>query len=162
VDSRPPISGGGQQLPLSGRLTTKDSNNMRIPRKAAVALLAGVCITGVAGASAAGFGTVTAGTLGAENPVVAACDTDGITINYSTQYSAANQRYEVSSVDFGTVNAACGGKTASVTLRGAAGVSLGNATATNIVVSAGSTFSVTVPAGIDAKAVIGASVVIAG
>ena len=92
---------------------------MRIPRKAAVALLAGVCIAGVAGASAAGLGGATSGSLGAENAVVAGCDPNGVTISYNTAYNATTQKYEVSGVNVGGVDPACAGKAAAVTLRNA-------------------------------------------
>jgi hypothetical protein len=140
---------------------------MRIPRKAAIALLAGVCIAGIAGASAASLGPVTVGSLGAENSVVASCDTDGITINYTTTYSVANARFEVTSVTLGNVNTACGGKNASVVLAATGGTSLGSGSVTGLVLTGvvaltGGSVSIPIAPGADAKAVVAASVVISG
>jgi len=77
-------------------------------------------IEDLVGAAAATLGGLTGGTLGADDAIVAACDTDGIVVGYTTAYSAAAQTYQVSAVNLTTVNAACNAKAASVTLRNGA------------------------------------------
>jgi hypothetical protein len=134
---------------------------MRIPRKAAIALLAGVCIAGVAGASAAGLGGATSGSLGAENPTVAGCDTTGVTIGYNTAYNATTQKYEVSGVNVGSVDPACAGKAAAVTLRSSTGVALGTGSVASIVLTTAA-FTIPVTPGADANATVGVSLIISG
>ena len=133
---------------------------MRIPKKAIVALLAGVSIAGIAGASAASLGGLTAGSLGSDDSVVAACDTDGIAIGYTSSYNAAAQQYQISAVNFTGVNAACTGKAASVTVRNGA-TALGSATSASITVTTNA-FSLTLGAPVAANLVNGVSLVISG
>ena len=94
---------------------------MHIPRKIAVAVLAGVSVAGMAGASAATLGGLTSGQIGSEDGAVGACDTTGITSNYTTAYNALAQKYQVTAVNFTNVDALCNSKAASVTLRNLAG-----------------------------------------
>ena len=59
----------------------------------------------IVGASAATLGGLSSSGLGSDNSVVAACDTDGISIAYTTAYNATAQEYQVSAVNFTGVNA---------------------------------------------------------
>ena len=133
---------------------------MHIPKKAVVALLAGVSIAGIAGASAATLGGLTAGSLGSDDSVVAACDTDGIAIAYTSAYNAAAQQYQVSGVNFTGVNAACTGKAASVTVRNGA-TALGSGTSASITVTT-SAFSLNLAAPVAAHLGNGVTLVISG
>jgi len=133
---------------------------MHIPKKVVIALLGGVSIAGVAGASAATLGGLTGGSLGSDDTVVAACDTDGIAIAYTTTYSATAQKYQVTTVNFSGVNAACSGKAASVSLRnGTTALTTQNAASITVAANA---FSVTLGTPVDAGSVNGVSLVISG
>ena len=91
---------------------------------------AGVAAFGsLAAASAASLGPVTSGGVGANDTQVAACDSDGVTINYTTAYSATSSAYEVIEVTLSGVAAPCNGRTASIMLQDAARVGLGTGTA---------------------------------
>ena len=133
---------------------------MKIPKKAAIAVFAGVSIAGIAGASAATLGGLTAGSLGADDSIVAACDTDGITVGYTTAYNAAVQKYQVTAVNFTAVNAACNAKAASLSLR--QGATLLTTQAVPSIVVATNAFSVTLTTPVEAKLVDGLSLVISG
>jgi hypothetical protein len=125
-----------------------------------IAVLGGVLATGVVGASAATLGGLTGGGLGADDQVVAACDTDGIVSNYTTTYSATAQTYQVTAVNFTGVNAACNGKAASVSLRNGT-TNLGTTAAASITVAT-SAFSITLGTPVTASSVTGLSLVISG
>ena len=133
---------------------------MRFPKKVIVALLAGVSIAGIAGASAASLGGLTAGSLGSDDSVVAACDTDGISIAYTNSYNATSQQYQVTAVNFSGVNAACTAKAASVTVRNGT-TALGSGTSASITVAANA-FSLTLSAPVAANLVNGVSLIISG
>ena len=126
----------------------------------AAAVLGGVMGAGLIGASAATLGGLTGGTLGSDDQIVAACDTDGITTAYTTAYSATAQTYQVTAVNFTSVNAACNGKAASLSLRNGT-TNLGTTTAASITVTAGA-FSITLGSPVTASSVNGLSLVIAG
>ncbi len=125
-----------------------------------LAVLAGIAAAGTVGASAATLGGLSGATLGAEDQVVAGCDTDGITVGYTTGYVAANQRYEVSALNFTDVASACDGKAASVTLRQGT-TELATAAVPSITVT-GDAFSITLSANVPAASVTGLSLIISG
>ncbi|MGZ4702030.1 MAG: hypothetical protein ACXVH5_04930 [Ilumatobacteraceae bacterium] len=129
-------------------------------KKVFVAVMGGVLSMGLVGASAATLGTLSGAGLGADDQVVAGCDTDGITVGYTTAYSAAAQTYQVTAVNFTGVNAACNGKAASVSLRNGT-TNLGTTNVASITVAA-SAFSVTLGSAVTASSVNGLSLVISG
>ena len=133
---------------------------MKVPKRAALALLASASIAGIAGASAASLGGATAGSLGSDDSVVASCDTDGISIGYTTAYSASAQKYQVTAVNFTAVNPACTLKAASVSLRQGATL-LTTQTAASITVATNA-FSIALSTPVEAKLVDGVSLVISG
>ncbi len=128
--------------------------------KIVVAVLAGVLSAGLVGASAATLGGLTGAGLGSDDQIVAACDTDGITVAYVTAYSAVAQTYQVTGVNFTLVNAACNGKAASVSLRNGT-TNLGTTNVASITVTT-SAFSVTLASPVSASSVNGLSLVISG
>lgn len=134
---------------------------MKIPRKVVIAGVASVLVAGMAGASAASLGLFTGNSLGSGDDVVAACDTNGIDVGYSTQYVPAAGTSEVTAVNFGNVENGCSGKIATVTLRDGTGAVLTSQSST-LSMGAGTTFSINIPAGVSAAAVEGMSLVIAG
>jgi hypothetical protein len=84
----------------------------------------------VAVASAATLGGITSTGLGAENTVVAACDTDGISVGYANQYAPGSQRFVVAQVIVSDIDPACTGKALALTLGGSGGAAVGSATVT--------------------------------
>ena len=129
-------------------------------KKVFVAVMGGVLSMGLVGASAATLGTLSGAGLGADDQVVAGCDTDGITVGYITAYSDAAQTYQVTAVNFTGVNAACNAKAASVSLRNGT-TNLGTTNVASITVAANA-FSVTLGAAVTASSVNGLSLVISG
>ncbi len=129
-------------------------------KKVFVAVMGGVLSMGLVGASAATLGTLSGAGLGADDQVVAGCDTDGVTVGYTTAYSAAAQTYQVTAVNFTGVNAACNAKAASVSLRNGT-TNLGTTSVASITVAANA-FSVTLGAAVTASSVNGLSLVISG
>ncbi len=85
-----------------------------------LALLFGSCAYAIAFASAATIGTVTDAGLGAGTTVVAACDTDGVTVAYTTAYTQ-NVGYTVTGVNITNIAGACDTKAVKVTLADANG-----------------------------------------
>ena len=124
------------------------------------ALVGSALVAGVVGASAASLGGLTSGGVGADDQIVAACDTDGITVAYTNTYSATAQTYQVTAVNFSAVNAACNGKAASVSLRNGT-TNLGTTNAASITVATGA-FSITLGTPVSAGSVNGVSLVISG
>src|SRR4051794_11155144 len=137
-----------------------DEMRLFTSRKLMIAVLGGVLTAGLVGASAATLGGLTSGGLGADDQVVAACDTDGITVGYTKTHSAAAQTYQVTAVNFTGVIAACNGKAASVSLRNTT-TNLGTTNVASITVATGA-FSVTLGAPVLASSVNGISLVISG
>jgi hypothetical protein len=125
-----------------------------------VALLGGILGAGLIGASAATLGGLTGGSLGADDQVVASCDTDGIVSSYTTAYNATAQTYQVTAVNFTGVNAACNGKAASVSLR--TGVTNLGTTNVGAITVAANAFTITLSAAVTASSVDGLSHVIFG
>lgn len=123
-------------------------------------LLGALLAMGLSGAAAASLGGLSGGSLGADDQIVASCDTDGISSSYTTAYNATSQDYRVTGVNFTGVNAACNAKAASVTLRNGT-TNLGTTNASSITVASGA-FSVALGTPVSASAVNGLSVVISG
>lgn len=81
-----------------------------------LALVFGSCAYAIAFASAATIGTVTDAGVGSGNTVIASCDTDGVNTAYGYSYSASTPGYNVTTVNVTNINAACNGKSISVTV----------------------------------------------
>ena len=134
---------------------------MKIPRKVVIAGVASVLVAGMAGASAASLGLFTGNSLGSGDDIVAACDSNGIDVGYSTQYVALAATSEVTAVNFGNVEPGCTGKIATVTLRDGTGAVVASEQ-TTLSLGGGTSFSINIPAGVTAAEVEGMSLVIAG
>lgn len=142
----------------------------RNTRRAVVASLLGLTVGGGILASAASL-TVTGNTLGAGTTTIASCDTDGVALKYGHTFlsgiAAGQGQYRTSSVSVTGIAAACVGKAISVTLKDAAGLSLGGGTLAAIPAIVGPATEPVVNISfapspfIDATAVVGAAVVIA-
>jgi hypothetical protein len=129
-----------------------------MPTSKTLAIVAAVAAFGAVSASAASLGGLTGTSLGADVTTVASCDTDGVTVGYTSGYSASAKEYTVSAVNLTGVAAACSGKTANVTLADASGTSLGSGTAS----VSGTSVTVTLSAAASAKSVGNVAVTIAG
>ena len=127
-------------------------------RRNLLKVLAAVTVFGGVFAMAASLGGITSAKLGADDAVVASCDTDGVTTTYTSAWDATDKRYETSSVAVGGVAATCVGQTMKVTLVDSTGASLGEGTAS---VTAAGTVTVTPSSAPSSKAVVGVHVTIA-
>ena len=133
---------------------------MRLFKTPLIAVLASVSVAGVVGASAATLGGLGSSSLGPDSSVVAACDTDGIAIAYTTAYSATAQEYQVSAVNFSGVDDDCNAKAASVSLRdGTTGLATANSASITVTANA---FTLTLSSPVSANAVDGVSLIISG
>jgi hypothetical protein len=98
--------------------------------------------------------------LSAGNATVASCEAGTATGTYTVAYDTSIAGYKVTNVTVTGIDAACGSKTVSVTLTGAAGANLATISGTSAV--GGGTLALAVPGVIDAKLVTGVAVAIAG
>lgn len=130
---------------------------MKIKSKSG-AVLGALIAAALVSASAATLGGLTSHTLGANDSVVAACDTDGIGINYTYAYNVTSQWYDVTAVNFTGVNAACDTLDASVSLAGAGALLTTQASAGIAVVTGG--FTITLGTAVQAELVDHAALVI--
>ena len=130
---------------------------MNAPRKASLAVLAGVAITGLVGAAAASLGGLNIDTLGSDDAIVAGCDEDGIDVKFTTSHDGDS--FVVDSVDFSDVAAACDGLDYTVVLDDGVSSPLPEVTGK----AASGTFSADFSAeSILAEDVVGVSLVISG
>ena len=136
--------------------TTKKSTK---GRKSAAIALAIVGVAGLTLASAAQL-TVNSSSLGAGASVVASCDTDGITVGYSTTYNTTNHVYDINGLNLSGVNTACNNLKYSVQLT-QGGITVNGVTTpvTTLTTPGAGTATIAVPA-TDASIVTGVAIVI--
>jgi hypothetical protein len=97
-------------------------------RRTLLAVLGGIIVCALVVAAAASLGGITSASLGADDSVVASCDTNGVTTSYSTTYNTTvTAGFKVNDLTVGGIDDACDGLTMTVTLTGAANASLGSA-----------------------------------
>ena len=132
-------------------------------KKIVFGALFGLTLFGTAMGSAASLGGITAQGLGADDAIVASCDTDGVTTAYTTAYNTTGSAgYKVATVTVSGLNNACDGAAIEVRLTGAAGASLESVSKT-VESDAGSTStSVTMGSSTLAESVTGVHVVVSG
>ena len=123
-----------------------------------VALVIGAAVSGGVFASATTLGGVNTASLGANNAVVTACDTDGVASTYGTTYNATSKKYDATSVTVTGIAAGCIGKTIKFSLVNAAGTSLFEGSKA----VAGASEAFTVPTGTAAELVDNIAVTIFG
>jgi hypothetical protein len=110
-----------------GPFCGKESEDMK--KRTLVALVAGLAVFASTFAFAATLGGLTSGEVGANNVLVAACDTDGVSTSYSgATWDATDERYEVGSVTVSGINNACDGDVLKVTLADSGGAQLSEGT----------------------------------
>jgi hypothetical protein len=131
---------------------------MSIPSRKIRAGVVGLLVAGagVTASAAASLGGLNVNTLGADDAIIASCDSDGIDVDYVVVYNATAGRYDVSDVVLSGVAAACDGLTVRVALRDGANAAISTGTG---VAGASGTVSVDVT-NASAEAVQGVAVVI--
>ena len=129
-------------------------------KRVLIGILAGLAVFGVVFAMAASLGGITSGDVGADNTVVAACDTDGVTTNYTVGWDATDKRYEISTVTVGGVADTCDGDTLSVSLTDSSGTQIGSGSL-SIPTSGATSFPVSMSTPPSANATTGVHVAIA-
>lgn len=144
-------------------------NRQNHKRKMGIAVLAGLAITGIIGASAASIGVIDERSLGAGVEVVASCDTDGVTVTYDASYDADSGVVELNEATIGGVDINCNTLAYEVTVTDSAGLALGRATGiVAVAVAPADSFTVdfteTLPTdpGVDAEDVTGIAITIYG
>ena len=122
-------------------------------KRATIAVAAFLAVFGTIFGIAASLGPSTSAQSGAATAVVAACDTDGVTVSYTTGYDATDGRYEISSVTVSGISNSCDAKTLSLNLTNTAGTTSYGSTSGAIANDAGATSqSFTVTNGASAEA----------
>lgn len=100
-------------------------------RRVALAALAALLVGGgVIVASAASLGGVRSEQFGADAAIVAACDDNGVDVDYTNTYAAAAQEYIVEEVQIRDVASGCTGLEVKLTLINSANATLWIGTAT--------------------------------
>lgn len=127
-------------------------------KRAAFAIIVGTAAFGIIGASAATLGGINGSSLGADAAVVASCDTDGVTVDYTNVFNTTSGAYDTTVVDVTNINALCNGNDIALTLSGAGNAVLGDGSG----VVAGGAASITLSTAADAESVTGISIVIDG
>jgi hypothetical protein len=127
--------------------------------KKALAALGGLAAFGILTASAASLGGLTSASLGADQTVIASCDTNGITMAYTNAYDAPSNSYKTTAVTISSVDPACATKTYKLTMSDGT-VSL-NETSGTVTLASGSQ-TITLSAAVDAKSVTKTALVITG
>lgn len=129
-------------------------------KRVIVKLLVATVVAGATFAMAATL-NLTGDGLGAGSTTVASCDADGVQTSFTTAWDATDERYEVTDVVVAGIADTCDGKAAKVTLTDGTGASLGEKTGT-IAVGVATTETFTLNTALDAAAVSGTHVTIAG
>lgn len=128
-------------------------------KRALIAAMVGILTFGTVYGLAASL-NVTSDGLGAANTTVAACQAATLTATYTSTYSASTPGYTVGTVTVNGLAATCYTKAYKITLAGAAGASLGEATGTTP--SSGTSFAATFSPAVNAASVTAIAVVISG
>lgn len=124
-----------------------------------IAIAGAFAAFGILTASAASLGGLTSTSLGADQTVVASCDTDGISLSYTNIYDSVTNAYKTSAVTMSGVALPCATKAFKLTLSDGT-ASLAENTGT-VTLTSGSQV-ITLTAAVDAKSITKASLVISG
>ena len=123
-------------------------------------LLATLAFAAMVG-SAASLGGITNGNLGADDTVVASCDTNGVTLAYTYAYNTTGTAgYKVATVTVGGIADTCDGQAIGVTLTNSANASLESVSST-VPTGVGTSVTLNLASTTLAEAVTSAHVVIA-
>lgn len=135
---------------------------MHTKKRIVFGLLLGMTVFGAVMGSAASLGGITPEGLGADDAIIASCDTDGVTTATTTAYNTTGSAgYKVATVTVGGLNDNCDGKTIEVRLTGASNASLETQSKT---VETGAATSTTLTFGSTtlAESVAGVHIVVSG
>jgi hypothetical protein len=125
--------------------------------KKVVAAFGGLAAFGILTASAASLGGLTSSSLGADQTVVASCDSTGINMSYTTAYDAPSNSYKTTAVTISNVDPSCATKSYKLTMSdGSASL---NETSGTVTLTSGSQ-TIALSAAVDSKAVTKAALVI--
>jgi hypothetical protein len=125
--------------------------------KKVVAAFGGLAAFGILTASAASLGGLTSSSLGADQTVVASCDSTGINMSYTTAYDAPSNSYKTTAVTISNVDPSCATKAYKLTMSdGSASL---NETSGTVTLTSGSQ-TIALSAAVDSKAVTKAALVI--
>ena len=127
--------------------------------KKVLAAFGGLAAFGILTASAASLGGLTSSSLGADQTVIAACDSTGINMAYTNAYDATTNAYKTTAVTISNVDPSCATKTYKLTLSDA--VSTVNETSGTVTLTAGSQ-TITLAAAVDSKSITKTALVITG
>lgn len=141
----------------AGSVRARRTRRLPIKRSVAAAFAALLAFGSVYGLAASL--NLTSDGLGAATTTVAACQSATLNATYTSAYSATTPGYTVGTVTVNGLAATCYSKAYKVTLAGAAGASLGEATGTTP--ATGTSFSATFTS-VSAASVTAISVVISG
>lgn len=98
---------------------------MRSKKRLIIGIFVGLAVFAAAFGMANTLGGLTADTLGADDQIVGACDSNGVTTSYDTNYlAAAPAGFKVVEVTVEGIANTCDGKVIEVALTGAAGALL--------------------------------------
>lgn len=123
-----------------------------------LAITLGLVVFAMTAASAATLGGINSSDLGAVASVVASCDSDGITVDYTYAFDAGI--YEVDTVELSDIDASCDGQDVELALFDSADADLGGGTD---VADGTGALSIDVSADdVDTEAVEGVAIVISG
>lgn len=129
---------------------------MNTHKRVAIAVLGGLAIAGVAGASAATLGGVRSSSVGSDDGIITSCDSDGVDVSYDTAFQGG--AYKVTAVTFSDVSKDCDGDEASFTLLDGGNAALTSQSA----VATATEFTVSLNTPVSAEALAGISLVIEG
>jgi hypothetical protein len=127
--------------------------------KKALAALGGLAAFGILTASAASLGGLTSSSLGADQTVIASCDTNGISMAYTNAYDAPSNSYKTTAVTISSVDPSCATKTYKLTMSD--GTASLNETSGTVTLASGSQ-TITLSAAVDSKSVTKTALVITG
>jgi hypothetical protein len=130
-------------------------------RRSIAGILAGLTVFGGVFAMASSLNGITSGSVGADDAVVASCDTDGVTTSYTSAWDATDERYEVTGVTVTGINNNCDAKTLSVSLTDVSGAQIGSGSVTVPTDALAFTASVTLSTAASAELTTGIHVAIA-
>ena len=136
---------------------------MHAKKRVIFGLLFGLTVFGAVTGSAASLGGITSNGLGADDTIVAACDTDGVSTSYATAYNTTGSAgYKVTTVTVSGLNNACDGDAIEVRLTGAGNASLESATKTVETDGAATSTTLTFNGTTLAESVTGVHIVVSG
>jgi hypothetical protein len=129
--------------------------------KKAFAAIGGLAAFGILTAAAASLGGLTSSSLGADQTVIASCDTDGIVLSYTNSYNTGTNVYTTTAVVATGVNPTCAGKIAKLSLENGSTL-IGEYPLNPVVVTGGNTMTIPISPAVNSSTITAAALVITG